>query len=210
MPSAAARGAAPADRAPLLDRAPLAHSQSLWQPSGASGVIVRVDLFECLSQADADEKAVWLLGEFQSPSIWPTPDIGDFAFGGRADGVLLFVRGNVVCLLRNIGREPCSLRSAALALDAHALSTPSDGRRPVGVSARAIRADDPGEIVEVALAETVDSESATVCRKFIAPEGELVARGTSILYRGPRSGLETLAAYELECTQPAEDTLIRS
>jgi hypothetical protein len=137
-----------------------------------------------------------LLGEFQSPLIERSHGVGDLAFGTRQDGVLLFARGNLVYLLRNLGSRRVSVRNAGLALDAHATSTPSQVQRIAPQHAFA-RGGTDTEIVKVTLYDAGgDNRPEGVCRKFVVPEGEVRVTGQSIIYRGRRAGLSALAVYE--------------
>lgn len=185
-----------ASNANMIDRAPRVHVQSIWRDVLRPDVIVRVDLFECTSQDDAREKAVWMLGEFESPLVEPAHGVGDVAFGSRQDGVLLFVRANLVYLLRNVGRRAVTTRGAALALDADATNTPAHLLRPFRRTARNVARGDGTTIVEVTLGDEGDPGTPAACRKVVTPQGEIHARGTSIVYRGPESGLDVLRLYE--------------
>ena len=165
--------------------------------------MVRVDVFECASAGDAREKALWMLGEFESPLIEPTSGIGDLAFASRGDALLLFVRANLVYLLRSIGPVRSETRSAARALDTAVVSTPESRRRAVSPIApdRAPSASPGGSAPDATIEATVgaaaaDDPAGPVSRKFVAPEGEFVQRGDVIVYRGPQAGLDRLAAYE--------------
>jgi hypothetical protein len=179
----------------MADRAPRVHVQSIWRDVVHPDVIVRVDVFECISQDDAREKAVWLLGEFESPLVEPAHGVGDVAFGSRQEGVLLFMRANLVYLLRNIGRRAVTTRGAALALDADATNTPAHLLRPFSRDGSNIASSNGSDIVEVTLDEEAAGMPAT-CRKVVISHGQIYARGTSIVYRGPQSGLDTLRSYE--------------
>jgi hypothetical protein len=180
-----------------LTDAPRAHLQSLWRDHGRSGVLVRVDIAEGLSAADAREKALWLLGEFESPLVERSGDLGDVAFATRGDGLILFVRANLVYLLRNIERRGIALRQAAQALDAAAVGAPDSRRRPLAGITPQARESGPSGTVEATL-QRADAGSAErhVCRTFAAPEGEIAWREGAIVYEGPRSGLERLQVFE--------------
>jgi len=198
----------PADLAAAVDTrggdrpaatAPRVHIQSIWRDALQPAVLVRLDIFECVSQADARERVVWLLGECQSPLIAPANGVGDVAFGSRHDGVLLFVRANLVYLLRNVGTRATSTRGAALALDADATSMPPDRRRPLEISADD-EASSTGEQSQDLRVSIQDNSSG--CRKFVAPHGAIAIEGPSIVYRGPRHGLQALSVYEWTADSP--------
>jgi hypothetical protein len=176
--------------------APRVHVQSVWRDDRHPDVLVRVDIFECLSEADAREKALWLLGEFESPHVERMLDVGDVAFATRDDGLILFVRANLVYLLRNIDRRGRSVHQAALAFDAATVSTPDTLRR----AARVVPPPQDGESSQGLEATVQGVEPAAVgqppSRKFVAPEGRFVVRDGSVVYEGPRSGLERVEVYE--------------
>jgi hypothetical protein len=177
--------------------APRVHVQSVWRDDRDPGVLVRVDIFECLSEADARDKALWLLGEFESPLVERTRDVGDVAFATRDDGLILFVRANLVYLLRNIERRGRAMRQAAQALDAAAVSTPDARRRTTGTRMPHPPESGSAETVEATLQEAeAGSPERPAPRKFSAPEGDIAVRGGSVVYAGPRSGLERLEVYE--------------
>jgi hypothetical protein len=180
-----------------IDHLPRVHLESIWRDAARPDVAVRVDVFECASQLDAHDKVIWLLGEFESPLVDRSHGVGDVALGTRQDAVLLFARANLVFLLRNIGRTWMPVRAAALALDAHALDTPPDAQRELRFAAQRGAARAALDTVEVKLeSDAGGAGSQGACRKFVATQGELCVSGGTVVYRGPRAGLDTLVAYE--------------
>ena len=90
---------------------------SLWRRAGNQAV-VRVDLFECASVADAHEYLIDALNEFESAAIVRRTDaaIGDVAFG--TDSVALFARANLVVLVRKASPQTEAVLPIAQAIDA--------------------------------------------------------------------------------------------
>lgn len=177
--------------------APRLHVQSLWRYAVPSDVLMRVDVFECTSETDAREKALWLLGEFESPLVEPAQGVGDVAFASRGEGLILFVRANLVCLLRNIERRGHGVRRAALALDAAAVGTHRLRQCSLKVSKPRPTRGTGDRAVEATL-ELADGDGieGNVPRKFVAPDGEIELRGGAVVFTGPRAALGQVAAYE--------------
>ena len=119
--------------------------------------------------------------------------------------MLLFVRANLVYLLRNVGTRATSTRGAALALDADAASMPPDRRRPLEISAddEASSAGQRSQDVRVSIQDnSSESRLRSGCRKFVAPHGAVAVEGPSILDRGPFHGLQALSVYEWTADSP--------
>ncbi len=104
-------------------------SESIWQSPDAD-TAVRVLSYRCVSISEARAFLLNLLGEFQiaivrarylSEADQDRFIVGDLAFSGPADQVLLFVRSNVVVFLQNAGDSSISLLSFAQAIDAQIL-----------------------------------------------------------------------------------------
>jgi hypothetical protein len=90
---------------------------SFWRRAGTQAV-VRVDLFECASVADAHEYLIDALNEFESAAIVRRTDaaIGDVVFG--TDSVVLFARANLVVLVRKATPQTEAVAPIAQMLDA--------------------------------------------------------------------------------------------
>ena len=90
---------------------------SLWRRA-ANQAVVRVDLFECASVADAHEYLIDALNEFESAAIVRRTDvtIGDVAFG--TDSVVLFARANLVVLVGKASPQTEAVLPIAQTIDA--------------------------------------------------------------------------------------------
>lgn len=79
-----------------------------------------VEAFECPTPAAARDTALNLLGEFQGPvQRDPAPVAGELSFSLPGGTFVLFVRANLVLLLRNAGRKVLPVVDLAKALDRH-------------------------------------------------------------------------------------------
>jgi hypothetical protein len=174
-------------------------SQGLWRTPAHSGVLLKADLFECASREQTVEILLRLLGEFESPIIAQKNEApGDLAFGGRGEGLLLFTRGNLVCLCRNAERPTASVMPIAAALDRAAAGSSAGARRQLVAAAPHARdADDQRGEVEVSLLDAAAARRADgVTRRFLAPDGEIVLKGDSIVYLGPAASARRLEIEE--------------
>jgi hypothetical protein len=182
----------PPELAPEPDYAPWTPpavvTQAFWR-NAADRALLKTDLFECASRDAAHETLVRLLGELESPLVARKTDgAGDVSFGGRGDGFLLFARGNLVCLCRNVERAIAPVMSVAAALDEQAVGAGRYARLQAEASRPPVRhkARQAGEQTEVVLAEGAAARSPDAAmRRFIAPEGDIVLMGDKVLYRGP-------------------------
>ena len=174
-------------------------SQALWQSPARPGVLLKADLFECGSRDQAADLLLRLLGEFESPLMTQksgTP--GDVAFGGRGEGLFLFARGNVACLCRNVNRELTSVMPIATALDQVVSGQSAKARRQrIAAEPRAYEGDGRPEEVEVTLLESAHERGADrQMRRFVAPAGDILLRGDTIIYRGPAASAGQLEVEE--------------
>lgn len=93
--------------------------QSLWGSAEQEGVLLRIDIIEMPDVAAARTMLLHLLGEFQSPEIARQTDarIGQVAFESPDRTTVLFVRSNVVAMIRNAGPEVIAVDEPARQLD---------------------------------------------------------------------------------------------
>src|SRR5689334_16182104 len=75
-------------QASSLQHLPRVHLESVWRDLARPVVVMRVDIFECASEFDAHDKAVWMLGEFESPMIEQSQGVGDVVASTRSDSVV--------------------------------------------------------------------------------------------------------------------------
>jgi hypothetical protein len=89
-------------------------TDSLWAGGSAP---VRVDVYETTSRAEAREHLLRQLAEFQSPLLERTDGPGEVAFGMPEGRSIVFVRANVVVVVRNAGDEVEPVEPVARELD---------------------------------------------------------------------------------------------
>jgi hypothetical protein len=105
---------------PLVVAGAASASRSFWTGGGQNQeVLLRLDLIETASPTAARELLLELLGEFQSPEVarQDNPAAGDLAFAVPGDTMLLFVRGQVVAMVRNAGRGAVPVAQFAKLVD---------------------------------------------------------------------------------------------
>lgn len=174
-------------------------TQGLWRSDTHPGAVVKAEVFECASPAHARETVLRLLGEFESTLVGPKSGApGELAFGGPGDGLLIFTRGNIVCVCRNAEREVVSVMPIAESVDRAALGdrSPDDMRR-LSAGAPAAQAHEREERVEIVLAEAAaDRRSDGEFRRFVAPAGDISMHGARIVYRGPAAAARQIVAEE--------------
>lgn len=202
LPSANATGSLRAEAAASAGVSPVtipAVSQCPWRSAAHPGVLLKADLFECASRGQAGEILLRLLGEFESPLMAPKRQApGDIAFGGRGDGLLLFTRGNLVCLCRNAERVIASVMPMAAALDRAAVGGSAGARRRRVAAAPHPRDADEreGEVEVVLLEAAVTRRADAEVRRFAAPSGDIVLEGGRIVYRGPAAAARRIEIEE--------------
>ena len=174
-------------------------SQGLWQSPARPGALLKADLFECGSRDQAADLLLRLLGEFESPLMTQKSGApGEVAFGGRGDGLFLFTRGNIACLCRNGDRKLTSVMPIATALDQVVSGESAKARRrQITAEPRACEGDGRTEEVEVTLLESAHERRADrEIRRFVAPAGDILLRGDTIIYRGPAAAARRLEVEE--------------
>jgi hypothetical protein len=169
--------------------------QSLWgvedENVSGEGPLVRVDVYECMSRAEAHELVVRLLAQFQSPVIERRRNgLGDVAFGMPGDRSVLLARANVAVVVLNAGteiqavepvaREIDNLFAAPLRLDRHTVRPQirrvalAEGKPAKGVPiALVLEAEDPlGRRVWFRLSAKGGEFSSHDGRVFYTPAAE--------------------------------------
>jgi len=91
---------------------------SFWRPAAGGEALLGVQIVERPSAAAARETLLERLGEVQSAALkrLADPAIGEVAFGQEFS--VMFVRGNVVALVRNAGPRVVTVTEAARQVDA--------------------------------------------------------------------------------------------
>jgi hypothetical protein len=189
---------------------PLRLTDVVWSSNGCSEAALRVLTYECSSLTSARSFLLDLLAEFELPGIKRRLDfvvgckqvkIGDIAFAGADDLVLLFARANNVILIQNVGRTFVPVSGFAHELDSDMTSSPNSKTAHMiemeefHVSNEQIRV---GEDIPIhTKAGFVTKEKETLL-KFFAPSGHVLLRGDDLLYRPLTGGDQsvTILAYK--------------
>lgn len=216
--------------------------QSLWRmPEGHPNALLSVNTFECPSRATAHEFLLLLIAEFQLPLITHRDDldIGDVAFSGPQDSMVLFARANLVYFVRNADREVVSVFPIAQQLDRDLSTKPSDiqlDRAPRAAAKR--KAESPPESIEAKVGESVALDVAflvsplgvvpTAARSFSTEKIEEPATERQLMYKifsGPKcdiyeqsgrlmcraksAGQEGINIYVIDANRNATGTSLR-
>lgn len=184
---------------------PLQVTDAVWLSEDCSGAALRVLTYECSSIASARSFLLGLLAEFQVPGIQRRREfnigdkpvkIGDVAFTGSDEVVLLFARANNVLFIQNVGRTLVSVSQFAREMDEDMASDPEPEKGQMSemqhfkLSNTQVSVGD--EILIHASPEFVKKEKKTWF-KFFAPAGHVFARGDELLYRCVNAGEQSIS-----------------
>jgi len=181
---------------------PLAY-QSIWRSrEGQSQVLLRLDIFECLSRAAARPVLLRLLGEFQSPRLVrePEPVAGEVAFTVPDGLSILFVRTNLVVLMQSAGREEVSVQTIAQGFDRDLAARPDlqKGRVVPEIRRFAMSEQDvPIQGVVRLEVEAADPLDRPLWYKFYSSNGEVFLADGKLVYRAATTGTQTVTIYAI-------------
>jgi hypothetical protein len=196
---------------------PPSFTRSMWRPQdGPSGVVMNVNVFEASSREAAETLALLVVGGFESPLIRPHDDdpIGDVTLRGHGEALLLFIRGNVVCLLRNAGPRVTSVRQAAKQLDEDISSkpdpAPTSGLRLAVRPPRELKVGDSAPLAVEVVSSPPPPEpflrsadevplpvGPPVTEKFFPRSGELYRQQGRLMYRAEARGRHDIEVFAL-------------
>ena len=174
-----------ADAIREADTAVASDTHSLWLDGAErGGSMLRVDTWECASQAAARRRLLELLGEHQGASIFTrSPEgAGEVAFSAPNGHAQMFARGNLVVEVRNASRQLADVSPPARELDALLLARPD----PAQAEALGMRGGEvsPAELASFAERAAADSsDQPDVWFKFLARGGEVVLEGGRPVFR---------------------------
>ena len=189
-----------------------------WRPEGTGeDVVVDVQIFECVSRAAAHELLLVLLGAFQSPALVRRDDLNlaDVCFTTPRDAAILFVRGNLVHLLRNAGRRAVPLLDVAATFDAPLAQTVADTaqRAKSRKKAKPVQKGQsvPLRVTETPLAAAVEfvEEAAPAETRVIAQGGEVYWDGTTLSYLPDEEGQHEVIVQTVATEDGAETETLR-
>ena len=181
--------------------------KSIWQrPEGETEELLSADIFECESRIAAHEFLVQLLGEFMSPLVQRREEIevGDVAFAGPEDTMILFVRANVVISMGNAGSDLVPISEIARQFDRKLFSR----RETTGL--RVI-----SEILPPNFIVLQDSVSAPLSvepfgllesrrwHKLFSRSGEIYQEGGRLIYRSTSAGPHEVTVFSIDPSQAA-------
>ncbi len=173
--------------------------QSLWGSTESAEdeeQLVRIDVYECASRADADELVVRLLAQFQSPLIERRRNgLGDVAFGMPGDTSLVFARANVAVVVLNAGGEVQSVEPVAREVDRLFTEPQQLDRSPVRPEIRrvALAEGKPSSGVPIALVlEADDPLGRRVWFRLSAKHGEFSASDGRVFYTPEAEGTQAI------------------
>jgi hypothetical protein len=184
-------------------------TESIWT-TDKQGAVLRELTYECDSLAEAHSLLLDLLDEFQLPGIKRRSNsiiaseqkgIGDVAFSGPDDVVLLFARANLVTLLQNERTAFLPASQFARDLDAHILSKPGSESEFIEMNRFRIAADKIQVGDEVRLQFIGEDPAEEVLYKFFSPSGEIYLRKDKLFYRASEAGQQLITIFALQAEQ---------
>lgn len=170
--------------------------QSLWRVEKDENALreeplVRIDVYECTSRAEAHELVVRLLAQFQSPLIERRHNgPGDVAFGMPGDRSVLLARANVAVVVLNAGTEIQAVEPVAREID-ELFAAPRLDRNTVRPQIRrvALAEGRPTRGVPIALVlEAEDPLGRRVWFRLSAKGGEFSSHDGRVFYTPEAEG----------------------
>lgn len=173
---------------------PVRVTEVVWLSEGCSGAALRVLTYECLSVASARSFLLGLLAEFHLPGIKRRREfvvgdkqvtIGDVAFSGLDELVLLFARANNVIFIQNVGQTSVSVSQFAHELDTDMGSNPEPKKVLMDETEQFEICDKVSVGNEIPIQDKtrcVSREKETLF-KFFAPAGQVFQKGDHLSYR---------------------------
>jgi hypothetical protein len=186
--------------------------EAFWQGRKKdSGAVLRVSAYQCDSAAAAPAFLLRLLGGIQLTHMKRQESftiegqqalpIGDVAFAGPQESILLFARANFVILIRNVGSEPVRVTEFAYELDRLLKAKPdyqnSSGCREIklfSIFPNGLKVDDqvPLTAVDPSPLEEV------VSYRFFSSCGQVSVRNDQLFYRPALSGMQELTVFAVD------------
>lgn len=169
---------------------------STWRNPAAPGALMSVAIYQCTSAEDARSRCLLVLGEFQTLRMEQADylEIGDVAFAAPELLTILFVRGNLVVLLRNGGKDLVSLAEAARSLDVSLIARPRAGgttpRSRPGKALFRLKGRTAGRPLELHMVDTPGLKRA----RFFSQGGEVSFRDGRLTFTNPTPGATQLEA----------------
>jgi hypothetical protein len=199
-----------------------ATSQGFWTPDKRSGVVLRVNTFECRSLRAAHAFLLDVLGEsdllnfeIQKPLLdekvveeagySETVAVGDVAFTDPEKKAALFARGNIVVAISNAGPDTLFVGDFVRQFDATLKSRPDEDEKVIEsmehfrFPAKKFHLGDRIPI-EFFQAESFEQQ---LFYKFFAAAGDLVSQGRQVVYQPRSAGPQAVLVFGVDADQNA-------
>lgn len=194
---------------------PVRVTEVVWSSSEAcSSAALRVITYECKSLESARSFLLRLLAEFHMPGIKRRDEftvdhkkvkIGDVAFAGPDELVLLFARANNVIFMQSVGKTPVSAAQLAHEIDDDIAGpdpqqVPESDKGEFRVAGEKITVGDEIFIHSEAKSEAQAAESKTnkepTLIKFLTPAGQVFQKGDDLCYRPLVAGEQSITILD--------------
>jgi hypothetical protein len=155
---------------------------------GSPARLVRIDVLEQPSRADAHQALPAVLAELQSPLMTRNVDldIGDIAFTIPQGEVMLFARANLVVIMARVGPSHVDIPSLARSLDQSMIEAVRFSRRTDAAAPQAsltvIREQDAVRKLDVSVGPEMRRSGVPMIKVF-APPGHLYEEDNRLCYR---------------------------
>jgi len=168
-------------------------TDSLWTSGDERAKALHLNSYECASRTEARQQVLGVFADFQGPALERSDDAGELAFVTPKKTTVLFVRGNLVVLLRNGGEKLANVAPLARSIDDQLTATPP--KRPgiamnAGVAKESVSA---GRTVALTLPEPAEEESV----RIIARGGEVRVEKGRPVYAASAAGEHEIAFVTL-------------
>ncbi|HZI86996.1 MAG TPA: hypothetical protein VFD48_09190, partial [Pyrinomonadaceae bacterium] len=201
---------------------PFRLTEVIWRSRSCSGATLRVVTYECSSISAARSFLLTLLGQFNMPGIKrrlsfivgdKPVKIGDVAFAGRDDLVVLFARANNVILLQNVGRTFIPASQFAAGIDADMTSIGRDPKMENVAELNQFYVSDKGARVGEAIRILTKSKNGKKDKepllRFFTPGGQVFLKGDDLLYRPLVAGEQSITVLAEEADGKTAGQVLR-
>lgn len=164
-------------------------TDSLWIDGDDASRAIHLNTYECASRQEARLQALRVFADFQGPPLDRTGSVGEVAFQTPKKTTVLFIRGNVVSLLRNGGERLVNVAPHARSMDERLTAkAPANtaGRMPAGIDKESVSS---GRKVAVTLPDPADGETI----RIIARGGEVRVEKGKPVYAPQTAGQHEIA-----------------
>ena len=198
---------------------PVRVTEVVWSSSEAcSTAAVRVLTYECKSLESARLFLLKLLAEFHVPGIKRRDEfmvdhkpvkIGDVAFAGPDELVLLFARANNVFFMQSVGKTPVSAAPLAREIDddiagnlePERLPQPEKGEFRIGgekitVGDEVLIHSEAETLAEPEAQAESKTKAESTLTKFLTPAGQVFQKGDQLCYRPLVAGEQSITILD--------------